>query len=328
MYAGSTRQRGIALITVMLIVAVVATTAAYVSMAQTVWIRQAQNLNELTQAQAAMEGALAFALWGLDQDKDRNNDNLTEAWSMPLAAPLEGGAIAGVVTDAQGKFNLNNLGNSTANRIFTRLAQSQDLNPNELIDPIIDWLDNNANAQPNGAEDDYYLNSSGHYRAANQLLQSVDELRLIKGFGGVDNAALQKLRPLVTALPLPNAKININTAPPAVIAAMFNPPLAIAEAQRILAQRDIDGGHKGTPFGSCSDLQKLVPNAQFDAAEVCDVKSNFFEAEAIAKFGHLQYPVVALIQRGGQASGGNPQASHVLWQRYNVVKDISFAKKQ
>jgi len=55
------------------------------------------------------------------------------------------------------------------------------------------------------------------YRAANLLMQSVDELRLVRGF---TPEIVEKLRPWITALPQPT-EINVNTASKDVLGALF-----------------------------------------------------------------------------------------------------------
>lgn len=330
------RERGIALITVMLIVAVVATLATQLSIAQAVWLRQAQNLADMSQAEAVTEGALNFSLAILDLDKKPNTDDLTEDWALPQVAPVGGGAIAGRIVDAQSRFNLNNLAATATNEhivIFNSLLQTLELDP-ALTGTLRDWIDTDSDVGPGGAEDDYYMNlPNGGYRTANQLLQSVDELRLIKGFAGTD--AVQKLRPFVTALPKSDVSININTASAEIIAGLFTPPLNINDAKQALADRDVDNGRKGRPFQNCDELKNKMPGRNFSTNR-CAVKTNYFEVEMVAKFGRLQRPTVALIQRGAAPTATGPGTgtgaatgtarAKILWQRQNIVKEFQLAK--
>jgi len=88
----------------------------------------------------------------------------------------------------------------------------------DLSQAIIDWIDDdNGQAKttiPDGAEDGYYMNLATPYRTANTPLQSVSELRLIKGFE--DNKTYEAIAPLVCAFGVP-ASINVNTAPEEVL---------------------------------------------------------------------------------------------------------------
>ena len=60
--SGLQHQRGLALITAMLVVAIAATTAAYLSLDQQIWLRQAQNLSDRAQAEVVRAGALEWAI--------------------------------------------------------------------------------------------------------------------------------------------------------------------------------------------------------------------------------------------------------------------------
>src|SRR5229473_1113517 len=104
-------QSGLALITAMLVIAIVVTVAAYLSLGQQVWLRQAQNLLDMTQAGAVARGAFDVAAILLAEDKKNSTtDNLTETWAQPIPVfPVEGGAVTAAISDAQGRFNLNNL---------------------------------------------------------------------------------------------------------------------------------------------------------------------------------------------------------------------------
>ena len=222
-YTYPSRQRGLALITAMLVVAIAATAAAYLSLDQQIWLRQAQNISDRAQAEVVRAGAEEWAITILDKDaKNSSIDDPTENWAKPLPPlPVEGGQIMGRISDAQARFNLNNLVRNNGPSApdigtFQHLLQSLALEPN-LTDAVIDWIDPDSNPTPNGAEDIDYLQLKIPYRAANQPMQSVDELRLVRGF---TPDIVEKLRPWITVLPQPT-EINVNTAPKEVLAALF-----------------------------------------------------------------------------------------------------------
>src|SRR3989344_3689590 len=184
----ASRQRGLALITAMLVVAIAATTAAYLAFDQQLWLRQSENLSDRAQADVVRAGAMEWAVTILAKDaKDSKSDDLTEDWAKdlpPLA--VEGGQVVGKIRDAQGKFNINNLmreGKPSPPDIgaFRHLLESLDLNP-DLTDAVLDWIDADSDTRAAGAEDVDYLILQTPYRTANQPLQSVEELRLVRGF--------------------------------------------------------------------------------------------------------------------------------------------------
>lgn len=303
-----TRQGGIAVITAMFIVAIVATVAAFLALGQQLWLRQSQNLADRAQAEAVRRGALEWAAIILTEDaKDNSTDDLAEPWALALPPlPAEGGLVTGNISDAQARFNLNNLlreDNVSAEHlsVFQRLLESQDL-PRELAESLVDWLDVNNRVQPNGAEDLDYLNLEPPYRSANQPLQSVGELRLVKGF---DAKAVATLRPFVTALPEATA-ININTAPPAVFSALFT-DLSPSEAEELIAERE------GKPFKKKSGLKERLPSDVALPKVPYDVKSAYFEVTVDTLFGRLQRRTRALLYRPAEA------AVKILWQQRQLL---------
>jgi general secretion pathway protein K len=286
------QQRGVAIVTALLIVAIIATATAFLAFGQQLWLRQAQNLADRAQADGVRSGALQWAAVILMLNaKDNTTDDLTQPWAQPLPPlPAEGGALTGKIIDAQGRFNLNNVvrqGKPSTEDIalLQRLLQSQGL-PVTLADAVVDWIDADSQARPNGAEDIDYLSMDPPYRAANQPLQSVGELRMIKGF---DADAVNKLRPYVSALPAETA-INVNTAPAPVLGAMFA-EISPAELSDLVAKRG------DQPFKDVEDFKKRVPTDLGLPKVPYDVKSSYFEVDVITLFGRLQRHSLALLQR-------------------------------
>ena len=152
------RQRGIALITVILIVALATTVASFVAWRQQVWTRQVENLRDAAQAAAVARAGVDWAGAILSEDRRKNQtDHLNEAWAQQVALPVERGRVAGGILDAQARFNLNNLvRNGQASltdiaafqRLLTTLEFSADA-ANRLTEALIDWLD--ADNLPYGA---------------------------------------------------------------------------------------------------------------------------------------------------------------------------------
>jgi len=293
------QQGGLALITAMLVVAIATTTAAYLILDQQIWSRQAQNLTDRAQAEVVRAGALEWAITILAKDAKDNpqNDDLTEDWAKdlpPLA--VEGGQVMGRIIDAQGKFNLNNLvrgGNPSPPDIgtFRHLLQSFGIDPN-LTDAVIDWIDADSNASAAGAEDIDYLQMPTPYRAANQPLQSVEELRLVRGF---TREMVDKLRPWVTALPQPTV-INVNTASKEVLGAVFY-TLPSSAIDSLVSDRP----YKDQAKLGAKVLQLAGGNTPPQA--FYGIQSSYFEVEVATQFGRYQRTTQALIQRGAGAAG-------------------------
>lgn len=290
------RERGIALVTALLIMAVVATLSASLGVSQQLWLRQAQNISDLSKADSVTRGAVRYAGVLLGRDaKNNKTDDLREEWNKPFTLPVEGGFVTIRVVDAQSRFNLNNLLAGNAPQpfeigVFRNLLTSLDLDP-ALADALVDWLDGDSTVQPGGAEDLDYLNYDPPYRAANQPLESVDELRRVKGF---TDDAVNKLRPFVVALPgAIKRAININTAPAEVLGALVGPAISI---QPVLSMRDT------RPFTEASQLtQQLQLPKKPDAAH--DVSTAFFVIAVQANIGRSVRRVEALVERLPNGTG-------------------------
>ncbi|MBI3570204.1 MAG: type II secretion system minor pseudopilin GspK [Gammaproteobacteria bacterium] len=282
----------------MLVVAIAATTAAYLSLDQQIWLRQAQNLSDRAQAEVVRAGAQEWAITLLAKDaKDSTSDDLTENWAKPLPPlAVEGGQVTGRIRDAQGQFNLNNLVRNGVPSppdigAFQHLLQSLALDPN-LTDAVIDWIDTDSDARAAGAEDIDYLQMKTPYRAANQPMQSVEELRLVRGF---TQDVVNKLRRWLTVLPQPT-EINVNTAEKEVLSALFY-TLPATSIDQLIAQRPYTDQAK-----LAGKLQELAAGTTLPQA-FYGIKSSYFEVEVITLFGRYQRTTQALIQRSGGEAG-------------------------
>jgi len=297
-------QQGLALITAVLVVAIVATVATTLALGEQVWFRQAQNMNNRAQAESLRRGALNYAAILLARD-DAKIDHLGEDWAKPLPPlPVEDGMIAFAVQDAQGRFNLNNLVQKSAPskpdiELFKRLLTSQGIDPG-LSEALLDWLDTDGTVSSGGAEDIEYLSLPQPYRSANQLLQSVDELRLVKGFTA---KAVEKLRPFVTALPTTPTTVNVNTAPAEVLAALFtNLPATVL--------RPLLDSRINNPYTELKQFtDKLPVGTSSLPPNMCDIKTGHFLVTIDIRYGRLQRRTEGLIER----AGGKP--AKVLWHR-------------
>lgn len=313
----SARQRGVALVTAMLIVAIVAALAASFALGQQVWLRQTQNLTDLARAERLQQGAVAAAAALLARDaRNGRTDDLTEDWARPIPPlPVDGALVHVAITDAQGRFNLNNLvqsgkGNTAAAAIgvFRNLLALHDLPP-DLADAVLDWIDPDSIARPNGAEDIDYLSLDAPYRAANQPLASVDELRLIKGF---TPEIVEQLRPYVVALPAAGqVPINVNTAPAPVLAALAGTSLAAAEQLVEARER--------RAFTNPTEFQAALGSGRAAQGSYA-VASGYFIVSVEARVGRTQRRTEALIER---PAGGNATPL-VLWYRqppFEIILD-------
>jgi general secretion pathway protein K len=291
-----------------MIVALVATVATFIALHQSVWLRQMENISDRTKTDILRRGALNWATAVLlDDARNNTTDHLGEVWAQKLPPlPVEGGMIVVAAEDAQGRFNLNNLlrnnAPSTADiGIFQRLLTSLGLS-SALSEPLMDWIDTDSQARPGGGEDVEYLNLDPPYRAGNQLLASVDELRLVNGFTA---EVIERLRPFVTVIPKPT-DINVNTASPEVVAALV-PNLSVAAARQLLSDRDKNPFKDNAAFTSKLPAGVTAPTSGFG------VKSDHFLVMLDIGIGRHRRRVEALIARGQGVK------DNVVWHRPQPV---------
>jgi len=298
-------QRGIALVTAVMIVAIAAAIAAQIAFAHQIWFRQMENVADRGATDWLRRGALHWASIALLEDAAQNStDHLGESWAMGLPTlPVDGGTIKVSIEDAQSRFNLNSVaGKDPTNlanlRVLQHLLEGLQLDP-QLANAVVDWTDPDSEVSAGGAEDVDYLNFNPPYRAANRPMASVDELRLVRGF---DAKTVAALLPYVTVLPVASNIINVNTASPKVLAALVD-HLDLPTAQRIADDRLLK------PFNSLTDFTSKLPPGSTAPAAGMSLKTDYFLVTLDTSIGRHERRSEALLQRLPD------KTTTVLWHR-------------
>ena len=107
-----TSERGVAVITALLVVVLAASTATYMLAQQSAMLSQATLVANRAQADLYARTGLDWARGVLAQDARSGGDvdSLDEGWAQPITGlPVERALVSGTLTDEQSKFNLNNL---------------------------------------------------------------------------------------------------------------------------------------------------------------------------------------------------------------------------
>jgi general secretion pathway protein K len=219
--SGRKRQRGVAVLTAMLIVTIGTIIAVNLMWQATLDIRRAEATLAADQGLMLVQGAEAWAADILRQDQvdSPNSDNLSEQWAIDLPPlPVDGGTITGKLEDLQGRFNA-----------------------------VVDWLDPDTDMRfPSGGEDVAYSGIDPPYRTANGTITSVSELMAVTGF---DREFYTRVAPYVAALPI-GTKLNVNTASDVLLASLSD-DIDIAMAGALVDERggaefpDIDATFEG-----------------------------------------------------------------------------------
>jgi len=289
-----TRQSGVALITVMLIVAIATLVAVSMVDRQQLDIRRTGNLVFSDQALEYALGAEAWAIGLLEQDaRDNAVDYLGEDWATALA-PIEvdGGAIKAQIIELSGRLNPNNLVtlqqkvDASAQSRLLRLIQQLEGVPESLTPALVDWIDADMLASGStGAEDDYYTALDVPYRTANGPLADISELRLIRG---MTKEAYDALLPYLAVLPR-DSVINVNTAPEPVLMALG---LDAARTAAIMQARE------DSPFNQIEDFvsNPALQGLELDTTRL-GVKSSYFLVESEAVIADLHFKLRSLLFR-------------------------------
>lgn len=299
--AGNGRQRGVALVTALLVVSLATVAAVAMATRLQVDMRRTGNLLNGEQAYAYAIAAESWAYVILRRDQAESDyDSLSEDWATALPPiAVEGGFVNGHIEDLQGRFNINNLlkdgGEPTAAEAavnagelayFKRLLELLELEP-ALAPALLDWLDADINTRfPDGAEDEAYLLADPPYRAANRPMVSISELRLVKGF---TPAVIAVLGPHVTALP-EETIININTATPMVLQALHK-ELDGSGVEQLIADRGEDGYEKVDTFLEHDALAGLELDIEVD------ITSDWFNVLTATSVGRGQAQLESLFWR-------------------------------
>lgn len=253
------RERGAALLTVLMLVAVIAVMAGTGLEKLRLSTRLAGNAAATEQARAyavAAEAMAAVKIGGL-LSASRQRVTLAGGWSgRPFGLPLPGGGTATArVSDGGNCFNLNGLVTQVAPGVyasypmqrvqFVRLMQLTGIPPQvaeQVAAGASDWIDSDGDQQGNGAEDGAYTGQQVGYRTSGTLMADPSELRAV---AGMTPDIYAQIRPWVCTLPIPRpSTINVNTLLPeqAPLLAMMAPDtLSVDGARQLLLRRPPQG---------------------------------------------------------------------------------------
>ena len=293
MSASIRKQRGVAILTAMLVVTVAAIIGANLMWQATLDLRRAESALAADQGLLYMQGAEAWAADILRQDlvDSPDSDHLGEQWAVELPPlPVDGGTISGKLEDLQGRFNLNNLIDGSgkedelARKQFERLLQLLDLDPT-LAGAVVDWLDGDTEIRfPDGGEDGAYTDTDPQYRTANAMITTPSELMAVLRF---DRETYAKLAPYVTVLPS-GSKLNVNTASDVLLASLSE-NIDLSTAASLVEER---GGAEFVDIDQT--FEGLV---EPDVLKRIDGVSEHFMLTATVTLGTNQLTMRSLLQR-------------------------------
>lgn len=319
------REQGAAIITALLVVSLATIVVSALFYRQNLATRSVENRLALAQTRWVERAVIDWAQVILRVD-DSTFDHATDVWGTPvmqteLDETVTGGAriadqskkafLAGAMTDAQAKFNLNSLVNATNQPSPTALQALQRLFGLVGMDPA---LASAVQARVLMAQ----TTTQDGKRVPPQappLIRLADLLDV----PGITEAMLPNLVPFVTVLPRPTP-VNLNTAPAEVIVSVI-PGANIGAAKRFVTQREVqpftDLGKvmdaMGVQQGQGSQQQGQGGQQRYDATMV-SLKTNYFFVSGVIKYDRVESQTETLLRRDGNRPNALVQ---VVWQQRN-----------
>jgi general secretion pathway protein K len=307
-------NRGIALITVLLIISILVAVAIELNRSSRATIYDAANLSDgikLTYiAKSGFYGAAAV-LTNSNNDYITLRDNWanTEILSAQSTTLFDDGYFIATVEDEAGKIPLNKLVNGNEynpdiKEILIRLLSLPEFGLDEtkvngIVDSIKDWIDADNATTGYGAETSYYASLDPPYEAKNAPLDCIEELLMVRGitkeifYGTKEKPSLAQY---VTTDS--DGVININTAPKLVLRALS------ASISAEMADRIDDYRRKESNDLSSPQWYKQVPGMAGVniSPELITVKSNYFKIISVGSMKNMEQSLSGVVKRSGQKS--------------------------
>lgn len=327
------RQRGVAVVTALLLTTLAVSIVASLFWQQQVQVRSMENQRLHLQTKWILRGALDWSSVVLRQSNyGVSYTSLDQVWATPLAETrldqyiererVEGetfeASLSGNIIDATSRYNLANLAqdripNLDQKLIFGRLLDNLRLDA-RLADRIARFVAEGQ--QPPGAGEPPPDPTRGQPLASGTVtpiaLMRVDDLLAVQG---VTPEIVERLRPFVTVLPTVAGSaskvtpVNVNTASAEVLAAVL-PGYTVSEANVLVERR------RRIP---ARDLQqykteiKPPPPGQELEDGVIDITSQWFLVQSRIRLDRAALNAESLIRRDGQIGRGVT----VIWTRQN-----------
>src|ERR1700761_6750200 len=296
---GKNTERGAALLTVLLLVAVIAVLAGTALEKLRLSTKVGANAVALDQARAYSQAAeiLAVTKVGALLARAPTKVTLAGGWSdKPFPLPIPGGIATARVSDGGNCFNLNSLvvrtgpdtyaAYSPARLQFARLIRlvgAPTSAPDAVAAATADWIDSDNAPVEQGAEDGSYTG----YRPGDTLMADPSELRAVSG---VTPEVYAKLRPWICTLPRAEpSRININTLLPeqAPLFAMLLPDtLSVEGARQLLLKRPPAGYSSTSAFWQLPALSAIT--AAPDAVAQTSVTTTWFALRVDVRLGDAE----------------------------------------
>lgn len=303
------KQTGIALITVLMILAIMVTIAATMTGRLTLSLKRTEGLTASQKVYWYGQAATDLGRMVLNKDlADSSTVSLDQTWATSgTVFPLENGNFAGDIKDLRSCFNVNAIAEQDQdNKPAAPVTQFQDLleaigldnyKAEMIAQSTRDWIDKDDKTAPlQGAEDSFYQGNAVPYLAANNLMVDISELRAVQGVG---KKTYEKIAPYLCAIPATEQKINVNTVTveqAEILYALFkqqpNVSLDISDFKTLLENRPTSGWNSINDFFASGIFSGLTLSADFK--KLFSVSSDFFQLNGVVEFGDRRLAIKSL----------------------------------
>lgn len=307
------RERGAAVVSALIVVAIVAALTTSLFQRQTASTRRVENELARVQARAMLAGGIDWArLVVRDHGRREPITRGDQVWATPvLDTRIERpdddrvAVFSGGVQDEQGKYNLYNLARNGVPQPEQEEVLRRLLNTLQLSDTLAArMVDIVASAQPPALAADAGSAPNNAAQAAPQarapLPRGVDEVAALLG---LETPMRNALRRTMTLLPAATS-VNVNTAPAEVIAALV-PGLSLAQARAMAGERD-----RGNWFNNTGDFaNRLAGTGVKTPAPAVSTNSGWFMASGTVVYERARVSMQALVR------SAPPAAPDTIWTR-------------
>ncbi len=363
-------SRGVALIIVLAVVAILS--VLVIEFSYSVWVNLylSANYDARTQALNAAKAGVEYGIYLLRNDDDLRVDSLADQWAAPieltigelvpppdpdeeentvtdtdrrpdvrahLVEPRVGGTAKVLIVDEDRKVPLNMLSyRGKPHPLFVRTLECLIENlevadayfdPTEIVEAMVDWAD----ADETGSWEYVYETLTDPYKAKNRPFDTVDELGLVTemrdallygtvpyperepGYDEDEQTSGQtsgwperedELGPdesygLINFVHAQNSrKINVNTAPKEVLAALFDGSTLVAD--EIIERRREEPFANSAVFGAAA--QTVVGDEALlrEVAKWVTFSSRYFRITAIGEYHGVRVKVTAIVHRSSR----------------------------
>ncbi len=305
-------REGMALLTVLLLVAVMSVVAVAILDDVRFSVRRTANVEFQSQAQWYAAGAENLARGQIARlsAAGPSRTPLEPAWNgRSMTFPIDGGTLTATVADGQACFNLNSVAlgygeDLTARplgaaqfRALGRAVEVPDSRMRAIADALTDWLDADTTPLPLGAEDGAYAGLTNPYRTGGAMLAEVSELRAVRG---VDPETYRRLRPYLCALPTTRlSPLNVNTLTPEqapLLTMLTSGAIGPGPARAMIAARPRDGWADAAAFWAQPALAAVQVDPE--ARDQITVLTRFFDLRVDVELGGSRAVRTALLEAG------------------------------